>query len=318
MTRRPKPLRTSRILDHVRAVTVFVKVVEEGSFRAGAAALGLSPSVASHHVTHLEAQVGSALLYRSTRRLSLTPAGEKLLASAGALVSSTERALDALTSEAKAVIGSLRVTMPTPVAFSPVLPLIWEFGSRNPGLQLSLHVFDGVQDLVAEGFDLAIRMGWREPSPMHSRLLHVARCVLIASPDYVHGKRPPERPSDLAEWNWIHFAERPASLTLRHPVHGAEPARGINVVTSHAAVATLHLAIAGAGVAPLPESVARAALADGRLVEVLPEWSIGTPEVRAFWPASAPDHGVTVRLVDFLETRSRELSPTQWGVQAAA
>ena len=292
-----------RILDNIRSITVFVKVVECGSFRAGAATLGLSPSVASHHISNLETQLGTPLLYRSTRKLAMTPAGRRLLESAQDLVASSERTLGDLASEADATIGPLRVTLPTPVAFGPLLPLIWEFAERNSGVGLSVHVADGIQDLIVDGFDIAIRMGAPEPGAMKTRSLCTAECVLVCGTEYARSQPSPLRPSDLASWRWVRHTARPRVMQFHHPEHGIDSVGGTDTVTTNAAIAILHLAIAGAGVATLPVAVARAAIDDGRLTVLLPDWQIPTPKIYAVWPPNSPRQGLTYRLVDFLSAQ---------------
>jgi DNA-binding transcriptional LysR family regulator len=290
------------MLDSIRAITVFAKVVECGSFRAGAAALGLSPSVASHHVSALEAQVGTALLYRSTRRLSLTRAGEQLLDRVQPLIAGAEVAIDELAANGAEPTGPLRVSMPTPVAFGPVMPLICEFRDRHPGVDLSILIADGQQDMVGDGVDVAIRMGWHEPGAMPSRFLYTAECVLVSSPTYLAVRDVPTRPGDLADWNWVHHSAGPRAITLRHPIHGAETGGDVpRGVVTDAAIGVLQLVTSGAGVAKLPLAVAQAALDDGSLVRLLPEWTPPRAEVRAFRPASAPRTGLSRRFIDALE-----------------
>lgn len=291
----------ARMLENIRAITVFAKVAERGSFRAGAAALGLSPSVASHHVSTLEAQVGTALLYRSTRRLSLTPAGEQLLERIQPLIATAETAIDELAATGADPSGPLTVTMPTPVAYGPVMPLLCAFRDRFPAVDLSIAIADGQQDMVGDGVDVALRMGWHEPGAMPSRLLYVAECVLVTSPAYLAGRELPKNPAELISWNWVHHNAGPRAITLRHPVHGAETTgNAAHGITTNAAVGVLQLILSGAGVAKLPLSVGQGALDDGRLVRLFPDWTPPRAEVRAFWPASAPRQALARRLVDFL------------------
>jgi DNA-binding transcriptional LysR family regulator len=312
-----KRMVNTRTLDHVRAVTILAKVVECGSFRGGAEALGLSPSVASHHISTLEAELGAALLYRSTRRQALTPAGERLLASIAPLVSSTELLLDEIALESGAQVGPIRVTMPTPVALGPVLPLIWAFVAQSKAIELSVHIADGREDLLSEGFDLAIRMGRHDPGSLQSRFLQVAECALVASPDLVAAMPPATAPADLSDWRWVHHTARLRTIELTHAKHGAEQVTAKRVVSANAALAVLQLAIAGAGVAALPLTVAGDALASGALVRVLPAWHLPLPDVAAFWPANTPPTASVSRLVDFLSEQLGESTRTL-GIAVAA
>ena len=280
--------------------------------------MGLTPSVASHHISSLEAQLGTPLLYRSTRKLALTPAGQRLFASAQELLATSEQTLGDLASEADATVGPLRVTMPTPVAFGRLLPLVWEFAEQNSGVGLSVHVADGVQDLIMDGFDVAIRMGAPEQGAMKTRSLCAAECVLVCSPHYAESRPVPHRPADLADWRWVRHTARPRVVEFRHPQHGVESVGGTDAVTTNAAIAILHLAIAGAGVATLPLAVAEAALNDGRLMIVLPEWEPPRPQIYAVWPPNSPRQGLTRRLVDFLSERTARSSRTDQLAMIAA
>lgn len=291
-----------RMLDNMRALTVFAKVVELGSFRAGAKALGLSPSVASHHISNLETQVGTALLYRSTRRLALTAAGEQLLERVQPLIQTAETALDELTASTGAVVGPLRLTMPTPIAFGPLMPIIARFRRDNPGIELAITVADGQQDMVGDGFDVALRMGWHEPGGMPSRRLYTEQCVLVTSPGYLDGRARPDGPQDLDDWDWVHHRSGPRQITLRHPRFGAAVAGNVaHGATVDAAIGVLRLVIAGAGVAKLPLCVARDSIAAGDVVWLLQDWTPPSAEVRAFWPASAPRQAAARRLVEYLK-----------------
>ena len=290
-----------RMLDNIRALTVFAKVAELGSFRSGAKALGLSPSVASHHISNLETQVGTALLYRSTRRLALTAAGEQLLERVQPLIQTAETALDELTASTGAVVGPLRLTMPTPVAFGQLMPVIARFRTENPGIELAITIADGQQDMVKDGFDVALRMGWHEPGAMPSIRLYSEQCVLVTSPAYLSGRAMPDGPRALDDWDWVHHRAGPRQTTFRHPRYGAAVAGNIaHGATVDAAIGVLRLVIAGTGVAKLPLSIAKDSIASGELVRLLEDWTPPSADVRAFWPASAPRQAAARRLVEYL------------------
>ncbi len=299
----PKRAQSRPVYEHIRSITLLVKVVQYGSFRAGADALGLSPSVVSEHISSLEAHVGTILLHRSTRKLTLTDAGERLVASAQPLIATTEHMLSALTDESREAVGVLRLTMPTPIAMSPILPAISEFAQKFPGADISIEVVDHVQDFVGEGFDAAFRMGSSTAGGLKRRHLFHARCCIVGSPSYVATMPSPRKPDDLSSWQWVQHTARPSTVTLEHPAIGSETFKTKTGITANAAIAVLQLVVAGAGLAKLPHFVASTALAEGSLVEVLPDWHLPSADVNAFWSPSAPNGSLTARLVEFIHMK---------------
>jgi DNA-binding transcriptional LysR family regulator len=288
------------MLDQLRALGVFVKVVEAGTFRGAARGLKLSPSVVSHHVSALEDRFGIALLYRSTRKLALTPEGERLFEMASKMVTSAENALTALDLNSHAHRGTIRLTVPIALATSPLTASLAKFASLFPQVRLVLHFTDVRKNLIEDGYDLNIRMGWPEQSSLEMQELFVLPRRLVASPDYIKTHKRPARPADLASWKWIHFEPRPRSVELSHPKLGVEKVWGTDQITVDASPAMFHLAVCGAGLATLPNFMVDEAIAGGRLAEVLPQWRLPSPGVYAIWPRNAPRAGLTLRLIKYL------------------
>lgn len=292
------------MLDALRPLAVFAKTVETGSFRAAAAALGLSPSVVSHHVARLEARLGAALLYRSTRRLAPTRAGERLIGAARDMVAAAESGLDALAGEARRPAGRLVVTAPAVLTAGAFVDDLAAFAADHPGVALDVTFTDARQDVIAGGIDLAIRMGRMADSSLKSVALGAARRVLVASPSYLAGRKKPRRPADLAAWDWLHLAPVPRRLVFRRA--GASVAvEYAPRLTADSAIALFRLAEAGLGLATGPDFLAAPAFRARRLVPVLPGWSLGAIGIHAVWPPQAPRLGLTRRLVDFLVARGR-------------
>jgi DNA-binding transcriptional LysR family regulator len=288
------------MLDQLRALGVFVKVVESGSFRAAAQALKLSPSVVSHHVSALEERLGIALLYRSTRKLALTPEGQRLYEMASKMVTSAETALAAADLNCQMHRGTIRLTVPIALATGPLTVSLAKFASLFPQVRLVLHFTDTRKNLIEDGYDLNIRMGWPEQSSLEMQKLFEVPRRLVASPDYIEGQKRAAQPADLASWKWIHFEPRPRSVELTHPELGVEKVWGTDQITVDASPAMLHLAICGAGLATLPDFMVDEAIAAGRLAEVLPQWRLPSPGVYAVWPKNAPRTGLTLKLVKHL------------------
>lgn len=286
-------------------MAVFARTVEEGSFRGAAKVLNLSPSVVSHHVSELEVRLGVALLYRSTRRLSLTSEGEVLFDAARRMLAAAEGGVEAVTAEAGEPVGTLRITVPAVLAASPVLTDIAAFRADHPRVRLDLNFSDIRRDVIGEGFDVAIRMGWLKDSTLKMRKLGEARRLLAATPDYMAGHAAPRTPADLEELDWLHLSSAPRRPAFRQkgrkPVTLAiEPG-----VTVDDAIALTRLATAGLGLAIVTEFLAAEDIAAGRLVSVLPDWTLEPVGIYAVWPPNAPRRGLTARFVSFMADRAK-------------
>jgi DNA-binding transcriptional LysR family regulator len=292
------------MLEHLRSLAVFAKIAELGSFRAAARALSLSPSVVSHHLGELERRLAMPLLYRSTRRLALTPDGAKLVVAAREMVDAAARGLDAVSGQSETPMGSLRLTAPAFLAETSLSRGLAEFSGAHPHVSLTASFTDAPRDLLRDGFDLALRIGRLEDSTHRTRKLAEMRRVLVSSPRYVAARKAPRTPGDLATWDHIQLSSRPAALSLTSP--GKK--RPVSVtftprISVDSAAAMRELALAGAGLAALPEVTVQEEVARGRLVEVLPRWRAALLGVYAVWPSNAQRAGLTLRFIEFMAPR---------------
>lgn len=286
------------MLDQLRALVVFAETVETGSFREAARRLGVSPSVASYHVSQLEKKLGRTLLHRSTRRLSLTADGEELFATAREMLAVGKRGLDAVAQRGGKPVGRLRVTAPALLAETRFCEHVAAFARENPRVNLSIDFSERRSDLVAKGFDLALRIGRLEDSSLKARrLAEMSRC-LVGSPGYVSERAAAMAPSDLRAWEWIHLAPvlpqcvlvgaGKQSVTLDY-----RPRIVVDSVT-----AMRNMALAGLGIAQLPDVLTRHEIGSGRLVEVMPRWRLPGVTVFAVWPASTTQPVMTKFFID--------------------
>jgi len=292
------------MLDQLRQIAIFAKTVDHGSFRAAARALDISPSVVSHHIAQLEAQLGTALLYRSTRRLSLTGDGERLLAEARIMIDAAEAGLQAVADHAAQPSGTLTVTAPAVLAHSNFVDQVAAFTKTYPRVRLDLDFSDLRRELIADGIDVAIRMGTLRDSALLARKLQDVERKLVAARTYMKGRPAPAAPDDVAAWDWVELAQAPRRPEFRKP--GAPPVRidpeiRINVNDAHA---LYRLARAGAGLAILPDFLVEADLASGDMIHVLADWSVAPVGVYAVWPPNAPKGGLTARFVESLAGRT--------------
>jgi len=288
------------MLDHLRQIAIFARTAELGSFRKAADAFQLSPSVVSHHISTLEQQLNVALFYRSTRKLSLTSDGEKLLASAQMMVNSAEDFIGIISNESSQLIGQLKVTLPAVMANSQLVDRIGIFGKENPSVKLILEFTDTVSDIVQDGIDLAIRMGSPRDSALKARKLSNVDRVLVASASYLDSRAIPKTPNDLNELNWIQLSPVGISYVFKNSTGKQIPVKAKSQLLVNNAYALLQLIKNGNGLGVLPSFLVKTSIENGDLQPVLKNWKIDPIEAYAVWPGNAPKNGLTKRLVDFI------------------
>lgn len=288
------------MLDHLRQLAIFAKTVDHGSFRAAAQALRLSPSVVSHHISQLEEQLGVALLYRSTRKLSLTRDGEQLIGAARAMIDAAEAGLRQVSDQAAQPTGELHITMPAALAQSDMTNRIAAFSTAYPGIRLTLDFSDLRREVIAGGIDVALRMGWLEDSSLKARKLFDVKRYLVAAQSYCAERPAPAAPNDLLEWDWLELSQ--VKLTTEFRTKGqrpvtVKPSPRLSVNDAHA---LYHLARSGAGLAVVPEYLARTDLSSGVMHHVLPDWHVPSIGIYAVWPPNAPKEGLSALFIRFL------------------
>ena len=293
-------------MDHFAAMEAYVRVVEAGGLSAAGRALGLAPSSVSRRIAELEDSLGVTLLHRTTRKLSLTEAGEIYFERARDIVRSVEEANLAISAGRGDPSGTLRLTAPASIASRHIAPAVSAFQTQHPGLRVAMGVTDRMVDIVEEGLDVAIRIGRLEDSSLIARKVGIARRMLCASPAYLERAGRPEHPEQLSEH---------ACLTLRtHP--GSNPwrfadgdssiyVRASGPFFSDDGETLVSAACAGLGVVLMPEWLVGSAVSTGRLVEVLPEYApdpARTPLYGVYAPATYTPPKVRA-FVDFLAGR---------------
>jgi DNA-binding transcriptional LysR family regulator len=295
------------MLDYLRPLAIFAKTAEFGSFRGAAAALKLSPSVVSHHISQLEAQLGVALIYRSTRRLSLTHEGTLLFGAASRMTAAAEDALSSVLGRTGKPVGQLRVTVSAVMARSPFFSDIAAFAKAYPGVVLDLS-FAGVQrDIISDGIDVAMRLG---VGPMADSSLKVRRLasvprLLVGAAEYVADKTVPNDPDDLVGWDWLRLAPFASSMQFHHKSREPVTVNFAPVLTSDGVIALHQILKEGLGITALPDFIVEADLAEGTVVNVLPEWQPEAMAVFLVSPPTGPRDSLQGFFMDFLEERVR-------------
>ncbi|MBQ5946689.1 LysR family transcriptional regulator [Massilia sp. ST3] len=261
-------------MDKVKAMQAFVRIVEANSFSKAAETLNLPRAALSAAIKNLEGYLGAQLLQRTTRRLSLTPEGERYYRQCADILAAIEAAeADFLGESARPLHGKLRIDLPGSLGRALVLPRIAAFRAAYPELALSISLSDRLVDLTQEGIDCAVRVGALQDSALIARPLGCMRFVLAAAPGYLARRGKPAGVEDLAAHEGIvHFSGRtgrPFDWELDTPDGTRKVAVG-GALAINDAEANLCCALQGLGLAQLGRYQARRHLESGELVEVLP------------------------------------------------
>jgi len=255
----------------------FVKVVAKGSFVAAAKELRVPTSTLSRRIQQLEQQLGYQLLYRSARRLSLSEAGSLFYRRCQPLFEGLENATDELAGELTAPKGRLKITAPISLANNLLNPWLFEFIQLHPGIELDLLVDNRNVDLKNEGVDLAFRIGDVRIPDWISRPSLQAYFKLCAAPDLLARFAPPTNLAELAQLPLL-ISRRIPTWIFMDGNGQAQEFNGHARITYDELAIALEAAVRGLGVANLPDYVADAALADGRLQLLMPGWRpVGRP-----------------------------------------
>jgi DNA-binding transcriptional LysR family regulator len=292
-------------VDRLLAMRVFQKVAELGSFSAAADQLDMSKSAVSKTVRALEDHLGTMLLHRTTRRLSLTEAGRRYVEQVARLLSDLAEIEAEATSVRAVPRGRLRVNAPMSFGLAHVAPLLPSLLRAHPELEIDLTLNDRAVDLVDEGYDVAIRVGHLADSSLIARKLAELELVLVASRTYLATAPPLQTAADLSRhvcliYAYGRFREEWRLVDNGEPV--AARVRGPLRANNGDALAAA--AVDGLGIALLPDFIAAPAQARGDLVRVLPQVSGGTLPVHALYP---PNHHPLAKLRAFVDHVKRHL-----------
>ncbi|GAB3452757.1 HTH-type transcriptional regulator PtxR [Massilia terrae] len=265
---------------------VFSAVADMGGFTAAAERLNVAPAKVSLEIARLEAQLGVALFSRTTRKVALTEAGESLHQQSKPLLEQLQAAVDGLHVSPDQLTGTLRVTAPVDHAVQMLAPALARFAVLHPKLQIDLRTSDRISDLVAEGIDVAIRMGWLRDSSQRAVKLGEFQQYLVASPDYLRRAGTPQSPLDLASHDWVALTLLRTPLTWTFSSNEGEE-RTVHLkarMKADSASSLRALVLHGAGLTVLDQFSSAPELAAGRLVRLLPDWQAATGGLYAVFP----------------------------------
>lgn len=289
-------------MDRLRAFEVFVTVVARGGFARAADVLGTSPANVTRYVNELEAHLGTRLLNRTSRTLSLTEGGETLYARCKSILDDVAETEGLVSSASVEPRGRLRINVPVSFGILHLAPLWPAFMQKYPGIELDVGLIDRVVDIVDEGYDIAIRISRAGSTNHAARKLATSQNVLCASPAYLARYRAPATPADLLAHRCIGYTYAATGdewqITDRrgkvHPVKVDCRMHTNNGDTARAA------ALAGQGVIWQPTFLIGGDLRAGTLVRVLPDYRLPEIDILALYPSRRHVSARVRVMIDFL------------------
>ena len=266
-------------MDYLSEMALFVEVANAMSFSKAAAKLAMPQSTLSRRISALEQALGVPLFHRTTRKIELTESGHRYLQRAVPLVEEARLIHAELHGQYALPGGVLRLSLPVDFAYAFLAPLLPQFAAQFPDIELEMDVTPRRVDLITEPFDLVVRAGELPDSGLIAHLLMHAPRQLYAAPDYVKAQGAPQSPAELAAHRCLRFQGVNAwrlfagEATAEVAVSGDYRANSIGLLQ--------RLAVAGMGIALLPEIAVRGDVAAARLQRVLPDWQASAVPVYA-------------------------------------
>jgi len=272
-------------MDDLKRMGVFYHVVDAGGFTAAAKRIGMAKSAVSRHVAILEQEMGVRLLNRSTRQMSLTEAGELYFTACEKVVNEAAEATRNVSGLSEQLTGALRISCPTALGNDYVVPLVKAFADLHPGIKIELIVDDQIVNMVEEGFDISIRVGWLEDSGLIARKITDSPRLLCASPEYLKKHAKVVRPEQLAEHQWIVFSLLPTPYRQTIKKQGSQQVIRVNGRFKTNNILTLRsLLREGVGMSVLAEFLVAEDIKQGCLINVLSEFDFGKAGVYVVYP----------------------------------
>lgn len=287
-------------MDKLSVMQAFRRIVERGSFARAAEDLGVSPALLSREIKLLEQSLGSTLLTRTTRSMSLTDAGRLYYDEATEILDAVIQVETRIRDGAGAVRGHLKVNASSSFGHTVIAPILPSFLDSYPDLRFTLSMDDRVVDMVEGGFDVSIRIRAAMPdSALVARKIGTMRQRIFAAPAYLERAGVPQKPKDIAQHRVIGFllADHLTSWAL----HGPSGTTTIDLdpkVRVGNSLVLRDLLMAGQGIGTLPDFVSNAAEARGALVRVLPDFELPAPEIFA---VTASRLGMDAKVTAFLD-----------------
>jgi DNA-binding transcriptional LysR family regulator len=288
------------VLNEIRGMVVFTRVVEAGSFSAAAKRLGVSRAVVSYQIKQHEQSLGARLLNRSTRKISLTAAGERYFEKCRKVAHEAEQAHSLLLNLKQNAVGHVSLACPVNIGMRWIVPLAHEFRLKYPDITLNISFSEELSNIIEDGIDLAVRSGPLTDSDLHAVKLTVSYRYICASPQFLIKYGLPKSPSDLTHYEWVVYKRHNQSVTLSkgnitHEVSIKGP------IHTNSAAARLQFALKDHGLALLPDFDAQPEIDAGRLIRLFPDYSLPELELFAVFPKGSTTAKATRLLLDMLK-----------------
>ncbi len=291
------------MLDRITGMRVFARAASAGSLSAAARHLGMSPAMATKHVDALESRLGVKLFHRSTRRLSLTPAGNSYLDACQRILPEIEEAEASVASQRVEATGLLRMNVPLSFGTRFIAPLMPAFSQRHPAVKVELGLTDSQVDLIDGSWDMAVRIGRLADSPLQARRLADSPMLVCGSPGYLDRHGTPARVSDLSRHNCLGYSLSAlhggrewafgAGAEIRVPIEG-------NLIANNGA-ALVAAAVGDQGLIYQPLFIVAAALRRGELVTVeLDQPSLTVGGIHVVYPPDRRPPAKVRAMIDYL------------------
>ncbi len=301
-------------LPDFEAWAIFATVAEHRSFSGAADALGVSKATISKAITRLEQSLGTSLFHRTSRRLTLTDSGNTLSDHARRILAEGQAAEESAHDAASAPAGLIRIAAPMTFGISHVAPAIADFMVQHPAISIDLRLSDARVDIVAEGFDIALRIADLPDSSLRARRLAPVVTRIVASPAYLDQRGRPRHPIELGDHDVFTYANAPSAVWHFRGRDGEEiSVRPSSRMISDNGDAMLPLLRAGLGVARLPDFIVDAEIAAGHLEAILTDWPPAATAVHLVTPPSPLRPARVELLIEFLTGRFKELCASKTG-----
>lgn len=289
---------------NLNRLAIFVALVRAGSFTAAASQLGMTKAMVSQHLLRLERELGVTLIVRSTRRMALTEAGAAFHIDCVKLMEQAEAAIERMGDRHSTPSGTLRITTSTDYGTAVIAPALADFRRLHPLLQVDLVINDQLNDLIAERFDMAIRIGWLRDSNLRAMRLGGFRQLVMAAPAYLAEHGVPRRPEDLSTHAWIAMSAltTPLRWTFTRGNSHRRIVRMRQAMQANNAAAIRALVLAGAGVSVLPDYLVQDDIQAGRLQVLLAQYRLPEGGIHAVYPDPQPPAKVRA-FIDFMRDR---------------
>jgi len=285
-------------------VLAFVRVAETGAFARAAERMDVSKSILSRRVARLEEQLGAKLLTRTAQGAQPTDIGQAYYARASNILAELEAAQEIVADAVTQIAGTIRITAPLSFGTQHLAPALADFAHMHPKVELDVSLNDRTVDLLAGGYDMAVRIGNLQDSALVARKIAPVRAVVVASPKYLDERGRPEHPRDLVEHSLLFYANIPTHEQWRFRIGNRwEHVKGHARFRADNGEMLREAACAGLGIVILPSFIASRAIQTGGLEVLLRDFPLEEVGLHLVMPPGRASTARIRALIDFLSQR---------------